>query len=160
MHHNANGLPRTPMLTSVSLASLSTFYGADIADRPFKAVIPCIWTSLAVNMSLITACVPSIRRLITDWAAGIMNAGVMEPYELQNSTNTARSGRSLNARIFRRSHPHAHVWPSSSRKESGYPKYANREVDDVRVGSDRNSEMRLTDGIYTDRRSPWKPVQE
>ena len=97
-------------------------------------------------MSLITACVPSIKRLIMDWAAGIVNAGVMEAFEVQNST--VKSGKSSNSRNFRRSQNRDHDWSNSDRKGSGFFKYAAKEEDDqVRVGSDRDSETRLTDGI-------------
>ena len=146
--HDANRLPRTPIFTSVSIASLSTFYSATVADRPSEAVRPCIWTSLAVNMSLITACVPSIRRMMQQWAAGIANAGVMEPYQIQNSAEAARSGRTIGTRKSGRSQGRAQNWRSSSYKESRFFKYSARETEnEVRVGSDRDSERRLTDGI-------------
>ncbi|KAK3702142.1 hypothetical protein LTR37_015117 [Vermiconidia calcicola] len=138
----------TPIFTSVSIASLSTFYDKAVADRPSAAVRPSIWTSIAVNMSLVTACVPSIKRLISDWKAGVVNAGIMEPFEIQNSIDTAASGQGISARNFRKSQRRAHDWRSSDRKESVYLKYAARAGDNEgRVGSDRDSETRLTDGI-------------
>lgn len=139
---------RTPIFTAVSIASLSNFYNEAVANRPSAAVRPSIWTSVAVNMSLITACVPSIKRLINDWKAGIVNAGITEPFELQNSIDTIRGGRGISVRNFRKSQHRSDEWPSSDRKASAYTKYAARAGDDqVRVGSDRDSETALTVGI-------------
>ena len=149
MSSDANGLCSTPIFAAVSIASLSPFYAAAVPDRPFKAVNPSIWTSVAVNMSLMTACVPSIKRLITDWAAGVVNAGVMEPFAIQKSGGTAGSyPRGINSQNFEGSQPSPHGWSRSDRKEAAYSKYVVRRGDNqVRVGSDRDSETRLTDGI-------------
>ena len=79
-------------LQRYALACLSGFYDATITDRHYEAVIPSIWTSIALNMSIITACLPSIKHFLADWAAGVLNAAISEPVEQQLSTGRSKNG--------------------------------------------------------------------
>ncbi|KAK5169521.1 uncharacterized protein LTR77_005497 [Saxophila tyrrhenica] len=138
----------TPILTAVALASYRAFYSAPTAERPFVVVKPSIWTSVVINMSVITACLPSIKRWLTDWAAGVANAGIMEPYELQHSSGHAasRSGRTSGLRSFGQSQHRSHTTSAqgkTAQMDTGY----GRRIEQERVVDDGDSKKGLTDGI-------------
>ncbi|KAK5732432.1 hypothetical protein LTR17_010488 [Elasticomyces elasticus] len=141
----------TPMLTAISLAKSGRFYSANLEDRPFEAVHPSIWTSFALNVSIITACLPSIKRFLTDWATGIANAGIAEAYELQNSSHGHGKGQPSTVRSFNSPRSRKR---SEDRSEavrvggSSYEHRARRRRDDHDcVDNDAESERGLTDGI-------------
>lgn len=91
VYQRANIPFSTPVATVVSIVSLSKYYNARLADRSFAAITPSIWTSLALSFSIITACIPSIKRFLTDWAAGISRAAVIDTFELQHTTGRSHS---------------------------------------------------------------------
>lgn len=140
---------RTPVFTAYAIASLDDFYGATVAGRPNKLVAPSIWNSVAVNVSLITACLPSIKRFLTDWAAGIANAGMVEPYELQSSVDRSKIGQSYGNRSFARFQTRSNDMMKSDRAAGvSYSDYASRRKDDQDRGADDgDSKKGLTDGI-------------
>jgi len=148
---DANIMSRTPILTAISLVKLGKFYNATLEDRPFEAVRPSIWTSLALNVSIITACLPSIKRFLTDWAVGVANAGIAETYELQNSSRSYGNGQPPTVRSFNAAHSHRR---SEDRTQAVYDGGATHEYrarrrrdDHNRVDNDAESERGLTDGI-------------
>ncbi|KAK1059146.1 hypothetical protein LTR74_012834 [Friedmanniomyces endolithicus] len=141
----------TPILTAISLVKLGKFYNATLEDRPFEAVRPSIWTSLALNVSIITACLPSIKRFLTDWAVGVANAGIAETYELQNSSRSYGNGQPPTVRSFNAALSHRR---SEDRTQAVYDGGATHEYrarrrrdDHSRVDNDAESERGLTDGI-------------
>jgi hypothetical protein len=83
---------RTPILTLVSILTLSDFYSAPTSDRPFEAVTPSVYTTVALNLSIITACIPSIKRFLADWASGLSKAEINEGFEMEVSAGKSRSG--------------------------------------------------------------------
>ncbi|KAK0305592.1 hypothetical protein LTR01_006739 [Friedmanniomyces endolithicus] len=141
----------TPVLTAISLVKLGNFYNATLEDRPFEAVVPSIWTSLALNVSIITACLPSIKRFLTDWAVGVANAGIAETYELQNSSRSYGNGQPPTVRSYTSPHSRRR---SEDRSQAVYDGGATHEYrarrrrdDHSRVDNDAESERGLTDGI-------------
>ncbi|KAK5686799.1 hypothetical protein LTR17_026829 [Elasticomyces elasticus] len=141
----------TPMLTAISLAKLGRFYGATLDDRPFEAVRPSIWTSFALNFSIITACLPSIKRFLTDWASGLANASIAETYELQNSSRSYEKGQNPTVRTSNLPHSHRHSRDHRKAVRDGdlaHESRARRRRDDhKRPDNDTGSETGLTDGI-------------
>ncbi|KAK5124841.1 hypothetical protein LTR08_005518 [Meristemomyces frigidus] len=141
----------TPMLTAISLAMLGRFYDATLEDRPFEAVRPSIWTSFALNVSIITACLLSIKHFLTDWAAGVANAGIAETYELQNSSHGYGDGQPSTVRSFNSPHSRRRSEDRVKAVRDGGPTYeyrARRRRDNHnRVDNDTESERGLTDGI-------------
>lgn len=97
-------------------------------------------------MSLITACLPSIKRFLTDWAAGVTAAPMLEVFELQNSSNNPTYGQSSGLRSFVRSHPR-------NKRSSKLDRSA--DIEQSRLGreehggkeDDTESKRGLTDGI-------------
>lgn len=90
-------LSSTPILTAVSIFTLSKFYDASLLDRPYEAVTPSIWTSATLNISIITACIPSIKRFLADWAAGLSKAEINDAFELEHSAGKSHSGNATYA---------------------------------------------------------------
>ena len=82
------------MFTAVSIVSYDDFYHSTPQDRPWHAVIPSAWTSCALNLSLVTACIPSIKRFLADWAAGLSAITISEPFELEHSAGKSGLGSS------------------------------------------------------------------
>lgn len=72
-------------------------YDASLADRPYQAITPSIWTTAALNLSIITACIPSIKRFLADWAAGLSKAEINDAFELEHSAGKSHSGGGGNA---------------------------------------------------------------
>ncbi|KAF2217705.1 hypothetical protein CERZMDRAFT_92360 [Cercospora zeae-maydis SCOH1-5] len=72
-----------PSFTAVTLASQSKFYDMPTSDRPFAAVVPSVWTSIALNLSVITACLPALKRFLMDVGAGIANGIMADAFEMQ-----------------------------------------------------------------------------
>lgn len=84
----------TPVFTILSITAQQDFYDAPTADRPFKAAEVSLWTSMAAGTSLTTACIPSIRRFLADWAAGVSNQ-IMGDADIPLSTfNNSKSSQS------------------------------------------------------------------
>ena len=73
-----------------SIVALATYYDASLKDRPYEAVTPSVWTSVALSLSIITASIPSMKTFFEDLAAGVSAGVVNEAIELDHST-----GRSL-----------------------------------------------------------------
>ena len=148
---DANNLSRTPILTAISLAMSGRFYHATLEDRPFEAVRPSIWTSFALNVSIITACLPSIKRFLSDWAAGVANAGIAEAYELQNFSHGYGIGQSSTVRSFNSPHSRRRSADQIKAVRDGAQTYeyrARRRRDEHnQVDNDTDSERGLTDGI-------------
>lgn len=136
----------TPIFAAVTLAKLSEFYDTPTSSRPYHAVGPSIWTSVLINVSLITACLPSIKRWLTDWAAGVGNAGIMEPYEIQASSgnHNSRSDEPSGFRSFVRSRNRGTNNMSSKGRQTPYED--NPHEQDLRQ-DDGDSKKGLTDGI-------------
>ncbi len=76
----------------VSIVTLAGFYHAPVEDRPFKAITPSIWTSVWLALSIITACIPSIKQFLADWAAGLARAAIGEDLDAEHDTVKSRSG--------------------------------------------------------------------
>ncbi|OCT54487.1 hypothetical protein CLCR_00856 [Cladophialophora carrionii] len=84
----------TPVFTAVSIVAYDNFYHSNPQDRPWHAVVPSVWTSCALNLSIVTACIPSIKRFLADWAAGLSAITISEPFELEHSSGKTGVGNS------------------------------------------------------------------
>jgi hypothetical protein len=47
-----------------------------------------------LNLSIVTACIPSIKRFLADWAAGLSAVTISEPFELEHSAGKTAVGGS------------------------------------------------------------------
>lgn len=67
------------------MVALDDFYHSTPQDRTWFAITPSAWTSVAMNVSIVTACIPSIKRFLADWASGLSGVTISEPFELEHS---------------------------------------------------------------------------
>lgn len=51
--------------------------------------MPVIWTQIMLGVSIITACIPSIKRFLADVQSGLMGATISEQYEMTHSGGKA-----------------------------------------------------------------------
>ncbi|KAK5677645.1 hypothetical protein LTR17_027691 [Elasticomyces elasticus] len=77
----------TVVFTAMSLNSLSGYYHADITKRPAQAVSSSTWASVALWVSIMTACLPHILNPFLVAAVSVLGPSAAELYELQNSSN-------------------------------------------------------------------------
>ncbi|KAI1920781.1 hypothetical protein LOZ65_003917 [Ophidiomyces ophidiicola] len=77
--------------TAISLARYSPFFHSSPIDQPWQAVDPLIWTQAVLGVSIITACVPGLKRVLADLRTGFMAGAVTELYELSVSGEMGRS---------------------------------------------------------------------
>ena len=87
----------------ISIVALSDYYDAPLEDRPFKAITPSIWTTVWLSLSIITACIPSIKQFLADWAAGISRAAIGEGLDAEHFTGRAGSRQNTNFESSQRS---------------------------------------------------------
>lgn len=96
---------RTPVFTTFSLITGKQLYAAPTVDRPFEAIDVSVWTSIAAGTSIITACIPSIRRFIADYAAGVSNT-------IMGDGDIALSSLSNSKSSWARKHGASRTWVS------------------------------------------------
>lgn len=150
-----------PVFIAINLAYQARFYEKPTRDRTFAAVMPSVWTSIALHLSLITACLPALKRFLLDFGAGVANGMMGEAFELQQGHGgmTKRSQEHSSRRDSRpppaEARPHLFSRSSRSKVEST----CNTGRSDGRSGgtADRTSgELRAsaegsTDGILQTR---------
>ena len=138
---------RTPVFTALALSELANYYDAPTRDRPIEAVSPSVWTSIAMGVSLITACLPSIKRFLMDWAAGVSNNMVGDTSEnMHTSTGKTRPAQASGLRSFTRSRITASkARPAEGTMNSSYAYGGSQERDPVH--DDGDSKRGLTEGI-------------
>ncbi|KAK5133798.1 hypothetical protein LTR08_007227 [Meristemomyces frigidus] len=90
-----------PPFTICALVTYRAYYYSQPQDRTWHAVAPVIWTQVMLSMSIITSCIPSIKRFFIDVQSGLMGVTISEVYELTHSggkatqlQNTSKSGTS------------------------------------------------------------------
>lgn len=69
------------------LPSLTTAQGylQDHSDRTWEAVTPTIWLQISLNMSLFTACIPSLRGVIESILVSTTAGAIQVPYTLTHT---------------------------------------------------------------------------
>lgn len=72
---------RVPFLVLPSLTTAEA-YLKDHNDRTWEAVTPTIWLQISLNMSLFTACIPSLRGVIESILVSTTAGAIQAPYNL------------------------------------------------------------------------------
>lgn len=76
-----NAFYRVPFLVLPSLTTAEA-YLRDHNDRTWEAVTPTIWLQISLNMSLFTACIPSLRGVIESILISTTAGAIQAPYNL------------------------------------------------------------------------------
>lgn len=77
-HH---ALYRVPFLVLPSLTTAEA-YLKDHNDRTWEVVTPTVWLQISLNMSLFTACIPSLRGVIESILISTTAGAIQAPYNL------------------------------------------------------------------------------
>lgn len=80
---------RVPFLVLPSLTTAQE-YLQNHTDRTWEAVNPTIWIQISLNMSLFTACIPSLRGVIESILVSTTADAIQAPYNLPHTG--ARAG--------------------------------------------------------------------
>lgn len=68
---------RTPPFAICALVYYADFFDS-ANDRTWHATMPLIWTEIMIHVSIITACIPSLKRFLADVQSGLMGATISE----------------------------------------------------------------------------------
>lgn len=76
----------TPACTIGALIAYENYWHQRSRDTTRNIVVPLLWTQGAVHASVITACIPSIKRFFMSAQSGLMGAQITEQYELTHAS--------------------------------------------------------------------------
>lgn len=98
-------------------------------------------------MSLVTACLPSIKRFLMDWAAGVSNNMVGDTSDyVHSSSGKSRPAQASGLRSFTRSRlGGSHMRPDDGTQYSTYAHGGSQEGN--QIVDDGDSKKGLTEGI-------------
>ncbi|KAF2452900.1 hypothetical protein BDY21DRAFT_357848 [Lineolata rhizophorae] len=85
-----------PVFTIIYLVSLSSRFPSE--DPTWDAVIPTIWHQVMLNLSIITACIPSLKRVLDAFRSGAAAASISTPYQLTVSKQSSLGRLRLRAK--------------------------------------------------------------
>lgn len=80
-----------PCLTIPALATSNYFYGNILTDPAWYAVAPGILFQIALNLSVLTACVPGLKSILENLVSGMTLARVQNDYDLTRSADRRSS---------------------------------------------------------------------
>lgn len=91
-----------PAFTIAGSVAATDYWTASPPDPTWYAVKNTLWTQAVINLSIITACIPCIKRFLADLSTGMMAVNISEPLEmtmknysnLESSPTPSRRGRS------------------------------------------------------------------
>lgn len=149
LHCTFTYLLRTPIFTVVSICPVPPFFAHSTADRPFFAIDLAIWTAMAVNVSLLTACLPSVKRVLEGLAAGFSNANILEPFGFEQSSNRAASRTGAESLAQVQTYAGARTERVKRRTSNGteFAHHLRERTHSSEGGEDGESRRGLTEGI-------------
>jgi hypothetical protein len=71
----------TPAFAITAIIFFGDFYHSFPQDRSWFAVTPAVWTQLMLNVSIVTACIPSIKRFLGNIRSGLTTINISPNYE-------------------------------------------------------------------------------
>src|SRR5947209_20540729 len=78
-----------PVATILSLTTSKPYFYSSPPDRPWYGVTPTIWSQIMLNLSLVTACVPSLKRFLADLQSGSMAVQITEAFKMDISQKSS-----------------------------------------------------------------------
>lgn len=87
-------------MVSVPMATLpvliTTEQHAEDTDHTWFAVTPAIWQQIALNLSMMTACIPSLKSILDSLLGDTAGAAIRAPYELRGDIGGRLRATALN----------------------------------------------------------------
>jgi hypothetical protein len=77
---------RTPACTIGALVAYEKYWHQGPRGTTRDIVVPLLWTQGALHASIITACIPSIKRFFMSAPSGLMGVQITEQYELTHAS--------------------------------------------------------------------------
>lgn len=77
---------RTPACTIGALIAYGKYWHQRSRDTTRDIVVPLLWSQGALHVSIITACIPSIKRFFMSAQSGLMGVQITEQYELTHAS--------------------------------------------------------------------------
>lgn len=62
----------------------------DYSDPTWSGIWPTIWLQISTGLSILTACIPSLKAVLDSWLGQVGSAPMDPPYELQKGGGTVR----------------------------------------------------------------------
>lgn len=75
-----------PGFAIAAAVTSSGYWSASQLDPTWHAVQSSLWTQAVINLSIITACIPCIKRFLADLSTGMMTVNISEPLEMTMKT--------------------------------------------------------------------------
>lgn len=103
-----------PAFAIAGAIAASDYWNATPADPTWHGVKAALWTQAIINSSIITSCIPCIKRFLADLSSGMMAVNIPEPLEMtmkgqsssgtnENSGTTYVKSGSMASKLFRSS---------------------------------------------------------
>lgn len=84
-------IDRVAIATILNLATLTPYFDSYPPDQTWYAVDPTIWSQVMLNLSIITACLPSLKRVLAELQSGIAASSIPEGFEYSVARKTSAS---------------------------------------------------------------------
>lgn len=124
---------------------MASLFSSPSPDTTRDAVLPTIWTQIAFNLSIITACIPGLKSILDAYRSDTAVVSIIPPYEVTVSRN--RYTKWLESSILPFRSWLAKRSPRESRKErheqsSSVPSFVLQSTQSApsQSGSDRESD--------------------
>lgn len=82
-----------PAFAIAAAVAMSKYWITSRSDPTWHNVEGALWTQAVINLSIITACIPCIKRFLADLSTGMMTVNISEPLEM-TMKNISSSGGS------------------------------------------------------------------
>lgn len=89
---------------TIPTISTANYLFIDDTDDSWLAVTPSIWMQVTLSLSILTACIPSLKSLLDTLMASVAGAAMQGPFELTELSGTSKTKTS----IIARSESHGH----------------------------------------------------
>ncbi|KAI2472244.1 hypothetical protein F4781DRAFT_9034 [Annulohypoxylon bovei var. microspora] len=128
----------------IQLGSMESYLSGD--DPTWYYLDPSIWNQIATHLSVITACVPSIKPFLTSLQSSLIDSGVPRNYTSNNFIELLPWGSSIKASTLKTFGGSGQRKFNSSAREIGLETTTHNEIEGG-VDSEDSSTRGLTEGV-------------
>lgn len=151
MKHLANiGKHSVPLLALPGIVQGPQVTHGSGTDITWLAVNPTVWHQVSINMSVLTACIPSLKSFIDSLTGYTSGIRIMLPYEYPDISSGSHSHgvRSTIAAVYRGSRPGVNTTLVSSDRREHQNKRRGEGCDaTARANGRTESTQDLTEGV-------------
>ncbi|KAK2741143.1 hypothetical protein FQN57_005745 [Myotisia sp. PD_48] len=74
-----------PVCSTLAIITSHSYYHSELIDKPWFSVTPIVWTQAMLCLSIVSTCIPSLKRVLAALQTGLMSGMITECYELSVS---------------------------------------------------------------------------